>query len=170
LQENLSFQVIPSSLAEIYDKVMAIGPDCDVVLIDMPGFLHTPDGSRQQITDFLFYVDVMLLPLKVHDFDALNLLEFNKVVEEVIAKRKADYNLPPSAAYFLNDLHLKREAREFERLLEQQNLPLLGRNLSRSVSYERGVRSGDSLLTYSGTPAKISNEFRLFMNAITKLL
>jgi hypothetical protein len=36
----------------------------------------------------------MLLPLKVHDFDALNLLEFNKVVEEVIAKRKADYGFP----------------------------------------------------------------------------
>jgi len=57
-----------------------------------------------------------------------------------------------------------------ERLLEQNKLPVLGRNLSRSVFYERAIRTSESLLTSSSTPAKIKNEFRLFMDQIIKLL
>lgn len=170
LQENLPFRVVPAALSEIFDKVNNLSRDYDIFLIDMPGFLHTPDGSRQQITEFLFFIDVMLLPLKVHDFDALNLLELNKVVEEVTQIRKKQFNLPPTVSYFLNDVHLKKETRELERLLEQHKLPLLGRNLSRSVTYERSVRSGESLLSASYTPYKIRNEFRLFMNTLIKLL
>ena len=149
---------------------MSISGEYDIVLIDMPGFLHTPDGSRNQITEFLNYIDVMLLPLKAHDFDALNLIEFNTVIKEVHARRLNEVNLPPVFAYFLNDVHLKKESRDIERLMENQQLPMLGRNLSRSVLYERAVRNGESLMRLPLVSPKIRNEFRLFMDSITQLI
>ena len=105
LIENLPFIVIPASLSEIYEKVMSVHAEQDVILIDMPGILHTPDGSRQHITEFLFYIDVMLMPLKAHDFDALNLVDFISVVDEVVEKRKSNYDILTQTAYFINDLH-----------------------------------------------------------------
>ncbi|PRY91877.1 cellulose biosynthesis protein BcsQ [Marinilabilia salmonicolor] len=170
VQENLPFSVIPASLPEIYEKVKSLNSDFDTIIIDMPGFLHTPDGSRKEITEFLFFVDVMLLPLKVHDFDALNLLDFSSIVAEVSKVRQKEFGLDPNVAWFFNDLHGRKEIRQMERLLEQNKLPVLGRNLSRSVFYERAIRTSESLLTSSSTPAKIKNEFRLFMDQIIKLL
>jgi cellulose biosynthesis protein BcsQ len=170
LLDKLPFVVLPSSLSEIYDKVMSIHTEQDVILIDMPGILHTPDGSRQHITEFLFFVDVMLMPLKAHDFDALNLVDFIAVVEEVIDKRKQKYDVPTQLAYFINDLHSKAEARDLERFMVQRQLPLLDRNISRSVYYERATRSSESLITAPHVSTKVQNETRLFVDAIAKLV
>lgn len=169
LLENLPFAVLSSSLSDIYSNVMSILPEHDVILIDMPGILHTPDGSRRHITQFLFFVDVMLMPLKAHDFDALNLVDFIDVVEEVVGKRN-QHDVPNQLAYFINDLHSKAEARDLERFMEQRQLPLLGRNISRSVYYERATRSSESLITAPQVPTKVQNETRLFVDAIAKLV
>ncbi|PWD98769.1 ParA family protein [Marinilabilia rubra] len=170
VQENLPFTVIPASLPEIYEKVKGLNEQFDIIIIDMPGFLHTPDGSRKEITDFLFFVDLMLLPLKVHDFDALNLIDFASVVNEVVQSRIEKFDMEPQVAWFFNDLHGRKEIRQMERLIEQKQLPLLGRNLSRSVSYERSIRSCESLITSKTVSPKINNEFRLFMQQIIKFL
>jgi hypothetical protein len=57
-----------------------------------------------------------------------------------------------------------------ERFIEQRQLPQLGRNLSRSVSYERATRSSESLINSASVNPKIHNELRHFINAIEKLI
>jgi cellulose biosynthesis protein BcsQ len=167
--DNLPFKVISASLTGIYDVLNAIEDECDVALIDMPGILHTPDGSREGITDFLFFVDVMLLPLKAHSFDVLNVTAFQSVISEVVMRRKSLDSIT-EVAYFINDLHSKKSAREVERHLVSDNMPMLGRNLSRSVSIERSVISADSLLNSPSVSPKIKIEFKHFMDSIIKLL
>lgn len=167
--DNLPFNVVTAPLTGIYDTINAINNECDVVLIDMPGILHTPDGSRKEITDFLFFVDVMLLPLKAHSFDVLNTTAFQSVVNEVVMRRDK-YHAPVHVAYFINDMHGKKEARELERFMIRNDMPMLGRNLPRSVSIERATNSADSLLNSPTASHKIQVEFKRFMDSIIKLL
>jgi cellulose biosynthesis protein BcsQ len=167
--ENLPFMVVPASLKGIEDALLKVIDEYDVVLVDMPGILHTPDGSRKEITDFLFFIDVMLLPLKAHSFDVQNTSQFQSVVSEV-KRRRNEYDHHTEVAYFINDLHSKKDARELERLLESNNMPILGRNLSRSVSIERATSNADSLINSSAASPKIQAEVKHFIDSIIKLL
>lgn len=172
--ENLPFKVESVPLSGVYEAVRRIYNDYDVVFLDMPGILHTPDGNDAQISNFLFYVDVMLFPVKPSKFDLLSALSFVDTIKQVMNDRAAK-GVPASVGVFINEAQNTLETREAVKIIEQistkLNTPKWTRHISKSVTYARGVLDPVSILDpVKKSPPKIANEFRHFVNEVLKLV
>lgn len=171
--ENLPFRVEAVPLTSVFDTVRRIFNDYDAIFLDMPGILHTPDGSDAHISNFLYYVDVMLFPVKPSKFDLLSALSFVDTIKQVMVEREKK-GVPVSVGVFINEAQNTLETREANKIIDQISeklgTPAWNRNISKSVSYARGVLEPVSIMADKKVSPKIQNEFRHFMNEILKLI
>jgi len=79
-----------NSLAELQREVEQIDRDHDVVFIDLPGRLdtHRP-ADQQEITKFLQYVDLLLVPFTPGNYALESTLDYLRTVLKIAATRSS---------------------------------------------------------------------------------
>src|ERR1035437_6558130 len=81
--EALSYELVQKPLNQLMEFCTSVFNNYDLILVDMPGILYTPEGSSKDIVSFLYICDVVLIPVRAGLFDIDSSVSFLKKLKEM---------------------------------------------------------------------------------------
>ncbi|QQS51390.1 MAG: ParA family protein [Bacteroidota bacterium] len=111
------------------------------ILVDIPGFMHTPDGEKNYLIDLLRICDVIFMPLKASEAVLKSSAELYHTIDELIEdKKKMGFDMDVWAylnLYKNNSENIECSADDFALLKNRGFKNMLKTHLSEIAGYQR---------------------------------
>src|ERR1039458_3714628 len=122
--ELFSYELIQKPLNQLMEFCTSVYNTYDLILVDMPGILYTPEGSSKDIVSFLYICDVVLIPVRAGLFDIDSSVSFLKKLKEM-QDFKAKKGLTMIVLSFINYFQKNLENNELGGVLKANGFDLM---------------------------------------------
>lgn len=166
---KFSYDMQQVSLKDLQKTCEVLQKKYDIILVDIPGVLYSPDGDTGKIIKFMFICDIVLIPIRpgIFDYDS-SVLFYKHLIEVQTMKRKMTFDMEVFG--FINQYTNTASARELDELTASSQFPMLKSKISQLADYQRAASSTKSLNKQPVSNPRIKREFTEFTDEVMEIL